>query len=132
MTSLIFKGNSIPISSFFSSKVIEEWDPFKEFDSLIRNHQSFTKNYSVASDNDLMTLSVDLPGVKKDNLKVSVDGQRVTIVSKRNEKESTQSYNVDEKYDASTIDALLEDGVLTIKFSRKENAKQRQIEVKTK
>lgn len=68
-------------------------------------------------------LTVDLPGVKKDDLQVEVSGKVVTIKAERKTKTSTSSYNrsftLSDKYDANSLQADLEDGVLTLTVAPK-------------
>ena len=64
------------------------------------------------------SFSVDLPGVKQDNLSVEVTDSVVTVSAERKTKTSAytynKSFNLSEKYDPTTLVAELEDGVLTL------------------
>ena len=87
-------------------------------------------SYSIESNDESLTLSVDVPGIKKDDLKVSITGHIINISGTRAGKERTQQYSISKMYDPSTVDAKHEDGVLTLRFKCSEKVKLRQIDVK--
>jgi HSP20 family molecular chaperone IbpA len=64
----------------------------------------------------------EVPGFNKSNLKVEVEGTRLTIDGKRVQKTSSgektrtfnKSYELGNKVDSSKLEATIEDGILTI------------------
>jgi HSP20 family protein len=88
----------------------------------------------------------DLPGIKKDNINISVDDNELVIEAKQDEKkeEKKGSYYRCERYsgnyrrsillsenvDRSNIDAKFEDGVLEITLPKKEPTPVKKISVK--
>jgi HSP20 family molecular chaperone IbpA len=80
------------------------------------------------TDDDKSTrLSVDLPGVKAENLKLEIKDSTLSLHAKRYYGERVSStdkhFTVDEtKVDASTFNAYLANGVLTITGQRKESS----------
>jgi len=64
----------------------------------------------------------EVPGFNKSNLKVEVEGTRLTIDGKRVQKTSSgektktfnKSYELGNKIDSSKLEATIEDGILTI------------------
>jgi len=66
-----------------------------------------------------VTWTLDLPGVKKDDLKVTLDGPTLRIVASRGKSKLDVAYSLPEdQYDIDTTTAKLEDGVLYITVSR--------------
>jgi HSP20 family protein len=89
---------------------------------------------------------VDLPGIKKDEIKLTFENDILTISGERQveseethgqlhrtERRSgkfTRSLRFPKDVDASKIDASFQDGVLEVKLEKTEAAMARQIEVK--
>jgi len=136
--------------------LITRFDPFKELRDL---ENRFLTNYSQAGaqENSISTfapnvntregefayhLDVDLPGVKKEDIKVDVKDGRLTISGERNFKEEvneedyykvetsfgkfTRSFDLPENVDVENIEASSENGVLEViipKLEKVENVK---------
>ena len=83
------------------------------------------------SDNEIIYLDLEIPGVKKDDIKITfkenilnVSGQKKnqnknlqnieTLKSERNFGEFTRSFQIDEEIDPESFNAAFEDGVLKI------------------
>jgi HSP20 family protein len=81
---------------------------------------------------DRAVLMLDLPGIKKDDLNVSITEGVVSVSGKRGKREFSGEYTLDASYDPSTANAELEDGVLTLTFDRLPETKPRKIEVKVR
>ncbi|MEJ2588247.1 MAG: Hsp20/alpha crystallin family protein [Deltaproteobacteria bacterium] len=91
-------------------------------------------------------LTVDLPGVKKDDISVDIDGNVLTVSGKksseREEKEAdyylressygsfTRSLRLPAEVNEEDVDATYKDGVLKLVMKPKEGAKARKIEIK--
>jgi HSP20 family protein len=91
-------------------------------------------------------LTAELPGVQKDDISITVEGNVVTLsgkkVSTKEEKganyyfsESRQgsfsrSFRLPEKVDENKVDARFKDGVLTLALPMKETERSRKIEIK--
>lgn len=73
----------------------------------------------------------DMPGVKKEDLKIEIENNKLFISSKRYDIDTKTEYmlNIDEKkYDLSSLSAALLDGVLELKINKKnENNHERKI-----
>ncbi|MEN9833905.1 MAG: hypothetical protein RL011_98 [Pseudomonadota bacterium] len=91
-------------------------------------------------------LKADIPGVNKDDIKVSVDGNVVSlsaeIKKKREEKEGTKvirseryygsvsrSFTLDENVDQAAAQAKYEDGVLLLTLPKKPNGQARLLKI---
>jgi HSP20 family protein len=86
-------------------------------------------------------VSVDLPGVTKDNIKVEINNQVLTISGERKrfaksseDKESShaqysRSFTLPQDVDTEAIEANFENGVLEVALPKKEAARPRQITI---
>ena len=91
-------------------------------------------------------LKADIPGVNKDDIKVSVEGNQVSLSAevkkKREEKEGTKvirseryhgsvsrSFTLDEHVDQAAAQARYEDGVLLLTLPKKPNGQARLLKI---
>ncbi len=102
----------------------------------------------ISEDDDNYTVKLDLPGVKKEDVKInyengqlSISGERKQEREKKNSKYHRversygryfRSFNLPSKIMEDKIDAEFRDGQLTILIPKSEEAKPKQIEVKVK
>lgn len=124
--------------------------------SMLRDLDYFTQaghtrtraNYSITEDANGFNLELDLPGVKKENLSISVKEDTLTIIAEKKKVEQEgneengskevvvsrfeESFTLNSKsIDLESIDAKLEDGILTVKLPKKEELKyEKRIEVR--
>lgn len=91
----------------------------------------------VHEDADNYYARFELPGVKKEDLKVEIHDRLLTITAERKEKTGEQessftlsrSISVPEGVNAEAISARLEDGILTVSLPKQEHRKPKLIEV---
>jgi len=143
----------------------DTWDPFdfvrdlqgelsRAFNtSLLRTdgdvwRQAFDPEIDVREEADRYVVQADLPGVKKEELDISVSGNLLTLKGERkheNEiKEKGRYYSertfgafsrtleLPSEIDANKVQATYKDGVLEIALPKSENAKPKQIKVDIK
>jgi HSP20 family protein len=132
------------------------WDPFqmmREFFRAepmfpLRAQDAFTPRFDVKETEEGYVFQADLPGVKEPDLKVAVEGNRLTITGKREEerrKETDTYYTYERSFgsfmraftlpetaDAGKAQAELKEGVLTLKLPKKPEIQAKQITVKAK
>jgi HSP20 family protein len=66
-----------------------------------------------------VTLSIDVPGLAKDQLTIAIEGDIVRIDSKADAPRSFKAaYQLADEIDAATSEAKLENGVLTLKLGK--------------
>ena len=66
------------------------------------------------------TLSLDVPGLSRDDLAISIEGAVVRIESKAEAKRQVKAaYELPLEVDVTASDAKLENGVLTLKLAKK-------------
>lgn len=122
-----------------STDVWKEMDRMFDYWNLEKMGNYETRRASLATDlsenTETYTLSVDLPGLKKDDLKIeiidnilSLSGERKSANSKRNFGTFKQNYSLPENVDLDGIHAKFEDGVLEMILPKKK-AVTRQIEI---
>lgn len=73
----------------------------------------------IESDETSITLSLDVPGLAKDQLTIGIEGRIVRIASKDDAPRSFKAtYKLGSDVDAAQSEAKLENGVLTLKFAK--------------
>jgi HSP20 family protein len=129
----------------------------KMFDSFFRGgilddgsfgSSLWTPAVDVAEHDDAFQVKVELPGVQKDDVKITMQENILTIRGeKKQEKESrsTEHHRLERSYGSfqrsitlpasvkhDKIEAFYKDGILTVTLPKAEDAKPRQIDVKVK
>jgi HSP20 family molecular chaperone IbpA len=89
------------------------------FNDVAYVRQSGTKGHSLSQDDSSWTLSVDLPGVAKDQLNIGIEGAVVRIESTEAAARKVKAaYELPLDIDATASTATLENGVLTLKLAK--------------
>jgi len=99
----------------------------------------------VAEQNGAYKVTAELPGVKKDDIKVSIDGSQVTLEAEiKQEKEAkdervlhtervfgkvTRSFALPQEVDEAKAEAKFKDGVLELTLPKKAAAQRKQISI---
>ena len=146
---------------------LTRWNPFEELDELqnrlstffgrapVRRQNGEQENMTVAQwaplvditeDDKEYLIKAELPEVKKDEVKVTVENGVLTITGERKfEKEEkgkkyhrverafgsfARSFTLPDDADANKVNAEFKDGVLKVHVAKSEAAKPKQIEVK--
>ena len=102
----------------------------------------------IYEDKDKYTLKLDLPGIKKDDVKITFVDGRLSISGERNQESEHKdskchriersfgkyyrSFNLPENVQSEKINAEFKDGQLTISVPKAEEAKPKEIEIKVK
>ena len=107
----------------------------------------FAPAVDVHEDSESVSLSAELPGVKREDIEIQVDGNVLTLRGERKlaqrEEQGQRFHRVERSYgtfarqfhlptniDSTQIDAQLSDGVLTVRLPKKLEQKARKIEVR--
>ncbi len=125
--------------------VVETAKKFKEVFSNVASHLPLA-NLSRNRQKDTFTIEVDLPGVKKEDINVSVEDNYLIVSAERKMKEEvkeddyylmesafgkyTRSFYLPDDIDRDSIDARYENGRLIITFEKVASKKRRDIAVK--
>jgi HSP20 family protein len=78
------------------------------------------KSCAYTQDETAFTLSLDMPGVAKDQLSIAIEGAVVRIASKEGAaRRYSAAYELPQDIDTALSEAKLENGVLTLKLAKK-------------
>ena len=133
------------------------WDPFRVMDALLQldpyrgewsglgRVAEFTPRFDVKESKDAYVISADLPGLKDDQVEVSMSGNMLTIGGKREEetREESDTYFAMERsfgtfsrsfalpdgVDAEGVTAELKTGVLTVRIPKRAEAQPKRIAI---
>ncbi|HVX95554.1 MAG TPA: Hsp20/alpha crystallin family protein [Polyangia bacterium] len=112
------------------------WDPFREMAPAIGSElASYAPAFEVKETKDSFVFKADVPGIKEQDIEVSVTGNRLTINGRRDaEKEEksdtfytyersygtfTRSFTLPEQADVEHVQAELKSGELTVAIPKK-------------
>ena len=108
-------------------------DVFRIYPNSYRHNDS--PEHKIETDDDGVTLTINVPGYNDKLIDVSVSGDSLTIEGKSHTGSTdgfTRSFTINDNLDADEIDATVIDGVLTVSIPYAEAVKPRKIEVKVK
>jgi HSP20 family protein len=138
---------------------IQRFDPFNELvDDLFKGFLVRPLSYDgrgdvlprmkvdVAEKNGAYTVTAELPGVKKDDIQVTIDGAQVTLAAEvKREREASQdervlhtervfgkasrSFTLPQEVDEAKAEARFRDGVLELRLPKKAAAARKQISI---
>ncbi|MBB3177764.1 Hsp20/alpha crystallin family protein [Variovorax sp. Sphag1AA] len=97
----------------------------RSFDRSVERffNEAFTgaqRSVNVEQDDKTWTLSLDVPGLSRDDLTIGIEGAVVRIESKAEAKRQIKAaYELPLEIDATTSEAKLENGVLTLKLGKR-------------
>ena len=115
-------------------------DFFEDLDSIFTQSgrspiKPESKNYKTDSDDNGVTLTMNVPGYNKKLIDISVEGETLIIEGKSNSGNPngfTERFTMCDKHDYENIDASVIDGVLTLSVPYQPESIPRKIEVKVK
>ena len=88
------------------------------------------EGFGIEEDDKSWTLSLDVPGVPKEQLDVSVSGNRVVVQTAGDAKRQYKlAYELSGDVDTDATEAHLADGVLTLRLGKAETKSRRQITI---
>ena len=99
------------------------------------NWKNNSTNYVINSDDDSVTLTMNVPGYNKKLVDVSVHNDILSIEGKSNSGDTegfSYQFDLNDKLDASNIDASVIDGVLSVTVPYLESVQPKRIEVKVR
>lgn len=112
----------------------------------LTNRRTVNPLSEIREENGKIILKVEMPGVPKDDIQISIENDQLRIFGARQEEkvEGTyllrerncgdfeKIYTIDDSIDRDSVDAKMENGVLQVSLSLKEEVKPRKIEIKAK
>jgi HSP20 family protein len=144
---------------------LTKWDPFREMEDVfdrynkalswprfakqeIMTHGDWVPRVDITESDKEFIIKADIPEVKKEEVKISVDNGVLSIQGERKqEKEEknkkfhrverfyrsfTRSFTIPENVDETKVEASFKDGTLTIQLPKTEKSKPKAIDVKIK
>ena len=116
-------------------------------ESAVAQHQAapMVPPVDIVEDREGITVRADLPGVAKEDLTIGIDGDTLTVegtvrlgeparmeplYAEVRVAQYKRSFVLGSDLDTEKIDAGIKNGVLTIRLSKREQAKPRRIEVR--
>jgi len=96
----------------------------KENNMTLNYYYDSSTNYSFKQEEDGYSLSLDMPGIKKTDLSLSITKQSesniLSIKAKTKDRNYNQDLKISNKLDEKSVKASLSEGVLKIKMKIKE------------
>lgn len=133
------------LDPFEMMRDLMRWDPLADVGALGRE-LPFVPSFDVKETKDEYVFRADLPGVRDEDLEISLTGNRLTVSGKREEEKRedddrfyayersygsfSRSFTLPEGVDPEHAQADLANGVLTISIPKKPEVKPKRIEVK--
>ena len=137
---------------------LKRYDPFGDLDDMFKGFwmrpvrydvempQQLQIKLDVKSSDGAFTVAAELPGVKKEDIKIDIDGNRVTIsaeVKKESEEKKgeevirseryygaiSRTFTLDADIDEAKADAKYSDGVLKLTLPKKAAASRKRVTV---
>ena len=109
-------------------------DLFDTLNDDVKACSSCTPRATVSEKGGIYTLEVELPGVKKSDIDVHVEGNSLSIKATRKsasaEMHYERSFKLADEINPESAEAFLENGILTFKFTRKQSAAQHKLTIK--
>lgn len=134
---------------------LARFDPLRELESTLRMPRSFWRNLpdvpeirmDVSEDDKSYRVKAEIPGVKKEDIKISIDRNQVSIsaeVKRESEEKKGETVLRSERYygnqyrgftlaqdvDEGKAEAKYEDGILLLTLPKRESTSAKQLAVK--
>lgn len=122
-------------------------DPFGFASAASTFFEGWTPAVDIYEEKDKITVRAELPGMRKEDIEVTVVGDTLTISGERKQEEERKEGETyrSERYlgrfqrsialptevDPNKVQANYKDGVLTVNVAKSEQARRKQIEIKT-
>jgi HSP20 family protein len=144
MTTTTTKGNGNRYQDPFTlARSIFGFDPFYDVQRVSKT--SFSPAFEVKEREDAFVLQADVPGVRESDLDISVNGNVLTVSGSRQSEERkegetyylyernygsfSRSFTLPDEANLESIEAKLNDGVLSLTIGKKAESKPRKITV---
>lgn len=134
------------LDPFEMMRELTTWDPFQRVFAPWAGRDEFVPNFEVRETPDSYVFKADLPGIKEEDIEISVTGNRLTVSGERQQEERREGetyYAVERSYgsfsrtftlpagcDLDHVKAELKEGVLTLVVPKKEATQPKRISLK--
>lgn len=133
-----------PKDDLMSKRFSDIMDEF--FNDVVSSRRdNFVPSIDVSETDDKFLITAELPGMKKEDINISLENSRLSISGERNfEKEEegktyhrvetrygsfNRSFQLPDNVDEESISATYQDGLLNITINKSENKVKKQIEI---
>jgi HSP20 family protein len=139
-------GNYGTWDPFGIARELLRWDPTVDTGPRTRRAETFAPRFEVKATDDAYVLHADLPGVKDEDVEVTVHGNVLTVRGERRAEERKEgetfyvyersyggferSFTLPEEADGDRIEARLADGVLAVRIAKRAESKPRKISLR--
>lgn len=138
-------GSGLQRDPFALARELLGWDPFLRTDWPARTAQpsAFAPTFNVVEREDNYFITADVPGVREEDIDVTVQDSYLVISGSRNAEERKEGDNfyvyerrygnfsrafaLPENANAESVEAHMKDGVLEVRVAKRETAKPRKI-----
>lgn len=124
------------------------FDTFARSDDEATGLSMWTPTVDIAERDDEYVVRMELPGVRKEDVRITIENNVLTIRGEKKQEQTVsddafrrversygsfqRSFTLPVAVRADEIDAVAQDGVLTVQLPKAEEARPKQIEVKVK
>ena len=132
------------------------WDPFRVMDALLRWDPArgegggylqgeYTPRFDIKETKNAFVIKADLPGIKDEDVNISLTGSQLTVSGKREEERREEGehhymvernagnfsrvFSLPEGVDADAVTADLKNGVLTLQIPKRPEAQPKRISI---
>jgi len=132
------------------------WDPFRVMDALLRwdpmrgegtgySQGEFTPRFDIKETKNAFVIKADLPGIKDEDVNISLTGSQLTVSGKRDEERREEGehhymversagsfsrvFSLPEGVDADAVTADMKNGVLTLQIPKRPEAQPKRITI---
>lgn len=122
------------------------WDPFRELEAAAGGeYAAFAPSFDVKENKEGYVFRADLPGVREEDLEISLTGNRLSISGKREQEKHeqgdtyytsersygsfTRAFTLPDGTDGENVKAELKDGVLQVIVPKKPEVQPRKITI---
>ena len=139
-------GSGLQRDPFALARDLLGWDPFFRTDlpaRTVSQPSAFSPHFNVVERSDGYFITADVPGVREEDIDVTVQDSYLVISGSRNAEERKEGDNffvyerrygnfsrafaLPDNADADSVEAHMRDGVLEVKVAKRESARPRKI-----
>jgi HSP20 family protein len=147
MADLTRRSELFPMSELDPFRIVREmmrWDPFRAAFAM-QDHDTWLPHFEVRENGNMLRVIADVPGVRRDDLEITVTGNRIAISGRREPEERTKgesmhaaersygqfvrTFVLPDSADIDHVTSELRDGVLTVVVPMKATAPTRKIPI---
>jgi HSP20 family protein len=140
-------GSGLQRDPFALARELLSWDPFFRVDYPARGaavqQAAFVPTFNVVERQDAFYISADVPGVREDDIDVTVQDNHLVISGSRNAEERkegdnyyiyerrhgnfSRAFSLPDNADAESVEADMKNGVLEVRVAKRESARPRKV-----